>query len=96
MDCEKQKAACAEYAQSNGGSIVEVARTSGRKGAVVLSKDGRVLYDPFVMEPVKEVITKEPMTEMEEGLKGCTQGEVTAKVETRKPSQRRKPATKKK
>lgn len=96
MDYEKQKADCAGYAQNNGGTVADVLRTSGRKGAAVISKDGRILYDPFVMEPVKEVITKEPMTEMEEGLKGIHQGEVTAKVETRKPSQRRKPATKKK
>lgn len=65
MQYEQQKNACAEYAQRNGGSVADVLRVSGRMGAVVLSKDGRTIYDPFVIEPIKEVITAEPMKEME-------------------------------
>lgn len=59
MQYEKQKAACAEYAQRNGGSVADVLRTNGHKGAVVLSKDGRTIYDPFVIEPIAEVIPAE-------------------------------------
>lgn len=96
MDYEKQKSVCAEYAQGNGGSVADVVRISGRKGAVVLSKDGRVLYDPFVLEPVKEVITKEPQTKVEEGINNRPQGEISAKVDAPKPVQKRKPGGKKK
>lgn len=59
MQYEQQKNACAEYAQRNGGSVADVLRVSGRKGAVVLSKDGRTIYDPFVIEPIQEVIGAE-------------------------------------
>lgn len=96
MDYEKQKAECAEYAQKNGGTVADVLRTSERKGAAVISKDGRILYDPFVMEPVKEVITKEPMTEMKEGIKERAQGEIAAKVETPRPPQKKKSGARKK
>lgn len=96
MDYEKQKADCAGYAQNNGGTVADVLRTSGRKGAAVISKDGRILYDPFVMEPVKEVITKEPMTEFEKGIRNRAQGEITAEVEAPKHSQKKKSGTKKK
>lgn len=96
MNYEKQKTVCADYAQENGGTVADVLRTSGRKGAAVISKDGRILYDPFVMEPVREVITKEPMTKMEEGIDRRPQGEISATVETHKPAQKRKPGGKKK
>lgn len=62
MQYEQQKAACAEYAQQNGGSVADVLRVSGRKGAVVLSRDGRTIFDPFVIEPIKEVVV-EPKVE---------------------------------
>lgn len=63
MQYENQKAACDEYAQHNGGIVADVLRVSGRKGAVVLSKDGRTIYDPFVIEAIKEVITEKPVKE---------------------------------
>ena len=96
MNYEKQKAECAEYAQKNGGTVADVLRTSERKGAAVISKDGRILYDPFVMEPVREVITKEPMTEMEEGIKERPQGEITSDVWTPKPAQKKRTGSRKK
>lgn len=65
MQYEKQKEASAKYAQKNGGSVADVLRVSGRKGAVVLSKDGRTIYDPFVVEPIAEVITAQPAGEKE-------------------------------
>ena len=64
MQYEQQKAACAEYAQQNGGSVADVLRVSGRKGAVVLSKDGRTIYDPFVIEPIKERVQEEVKIEL--------------------------------
>lgn len=97
MDWEKQKAVCAEYAQKNGGSVADVIRTSGRKGAVIISKDGRILYDPFVLEQVKEVIAKEPLTKMADSIKERPQGEVSTVLEAPKPAaQRKKPGTRKK
>lgn len=69
MQYENQKAACAEYAQRNGGSVADVLRTSGRKGAVVLSKDGRTIFDPFVIEPIQEIITEDPIKEVENTVK---------------------------
>lgn len=97
MDYEKQKADCAGYAQNNGGTVADVLRTSGRKGAAVISKDGRILYDPFVLEPVKEVITKEPLTKMADSIKERPQGEVSTVLEAPKPTaQRKKPGTRKK
>lgn len=60
MNYEKQKAACASYAQRNGGSVADVLRTSGRRGAVVVSKDGRPVFDPFVIEPIAELLTGTP------------------------------------
>lgn len=100
MQYEKQKAACADYAQRNGGSVADVLRVSGRKGAVVVSKDGRTIYDPFVIEPIKEVITKEPMKEMKNAIKERVTEEV--KLEATAPAvpaaplaPRRKPAPKK-
>lgn len=87
MQYENQKAACAEYAKRNGGDVADVLRVSGRKDAVVVSKDGRVLYDPFVIEPIREVVTNKPLTEMEE---------IRAQVEAPKPAQRRKSGSRKK
>lgn len=69
MQYEKQKEACAEYAQLNGGSVADVLRVSGRKGAVVISKDGRTIFDPFVIESIAEIITKEPMKDFETAVK---------------------------
>lgn len=60
MEYEKQKRLCANYAQENGGAVSDVVRVSGRKGAVVLSKDGRVIYDPFIVEAIASVVAKEP------------------------------------
>lgn len=94
MQYEQQKAACAEYAQQNGGSVADVLRVSGRKGAVVLSKDGRTIYDPFVIEPIKEVFTAEPMKEMESAVKERVQEEV--KIELPAPAPKKKPAPRKK
>lgn len=100
MQYENQKAACADYAQRNGGSVADVLRNSGQKGAVILSKDGRVLYDPFVIDPIKEVITAEPMKEMEKAVEQRVKGEV--KVESEAPAQaesaspKKKPAPRKK
>lgn len=96
MNYENQKAACEDYAKRNGGTVADVLRTSERKGAAVISKDGRILYDPFVMEPVKEVITKEPMTDMEEGIKERPQGEITSDVEAPKPAQKKRTGSRKK
>ena len=70
MQYEKQKEACAKYAQKNGGSVADVLRVSGRKGAVVLSKDGRTIYDPFVVEPIADVITAQPAGEKEAAAPG--------------------------
>ena len=83
MDYEKQKADCAGYAQNNGGTVADVLRTSGRKGAAVISKDGRILYDPFVMEP-------------EEGIRNRARGEITAEVEAPKHAQKKKSGARKK
>ena len=94
MQYENQKAACADYAQRNGGSVADVLRNSGQKGAVILSKDGRVLYDPFVIDPIKEVITAEPMKEMEKAIEQRVEGEV--KIESEAPAQAEPAAPKKK
>ena len=94
MQYENQKAACADYAQRNGGSVADVLRNSGQKGAIILSKDGRVLYDPFVIDPIKEVITAEPMKEMEKAVEQRVEGEV--KVEFEAPAQAEPAAPKKK
>ena len=94
MQYENQKAACADYAQRNGGSVADVLRNSGQKGAVILSKDGRVLYDPFVIDPIKEVITAESMKEMEKAVEQRVEGEV--KVESEAPAQAEPAAPKKK
>ena len=94
MQYENQKAACADYAQRNGGSVADVLRNSGQKGSVILSKDGRVLYDPFVIDPIKEVITAEPMKEMEKAVEQRVEGEV--KVEFGAPAQAEPAAPKKK
>lgn len=80
MQYENQKSACADYAQRNGGSVADVLRVSGRKGAVVLSKDGRTIYDPFVIEPIAEVITKEPMKEMEKAVEERVKEEVVVEA----------------
>ena len=80
MQYEQQKATCAEYAQRNGGTVADVLRVSGRTGAVVLSKDGRTIFDPFVIEPIKDVITKEPMKEMEAAVKERVTEEVKAEL----------------
>ena len=80
MQYENQKSACADYAQRNGGSVADVLRVSGRKGAVVLSKDGRTIYDPFVIEPIAEVITKEPMKEMEKTVEERVKEEVVVEL----------------
>ena len=94
MQYENQKAACADYAQRNGGSVADVLRNSGQKGSVILSKDGRVIYDPFVIDPIKEVITAEPMKEMEKAVEQRVEGEV--KVESEAPAQAEPAAPKKK
>lgn len=99
MQYEKQKSDCAIYAQRNGGSVADVLRTSGRQGAVVISKDGRVLYDPFVIEPIKEVITKEPKTEMKQAVEERVQEEVKVEAPAAaapKPAPRKKAPAKKK
>lgn len=70
MKYEDQKVACARYAQKNGGSVADVIRVSGRRGAVVLSMDGRTIYDPFVVEPIAEVITAQPAGEKEAAAPG--------------------------
>ena len=88
MQYEKQKAACEEYAQQNGYSVADVIRVSGRKGAVVLSKDGRTIFDPFVIEPISEVITAKPMTQMKEAVKDRVDEEV--KLEVQDPAPKRK------
>lgn len=95
MQYEQQKAACTEYAQQNGGSVADVLRINGNRGSVVLSKDGRTIYDPFVIEPIKEVITAEPMKKMEKAIKERVQEEVEAEIE--KPAApKKKPAPRKK
>lgn len=99
MQYENQKVACADYAQRNGGSVADVLRNSGQKGAVILSKDGRVLYDPFVIDPIKEVITAEPMREMEKAVEQRVEGEVkveTAAPDEAEPAPKKKPAPRKK
>lgn len=95
MQYEQQKAACAEYAQQNGGSVADVLRVSGRKGAVVLSKDGRTIYDPFVIEPIKEVFTAEPMKEMESAVKERVQEEVRVELPAAAPKKKAAPRKKK-
>lgn len=94
MQYEQQKAACAEYAQQNGGSVADVLRVNGNKGAVVLSKDGRTVFDPFVIEPIKEVFTAEPMKEMEEAVKERVTKEVKFELPAAEP--KKKPAPRKK
>ena len=95
MQYEKQKAACEEYAQKGNGVVADVLRVSGRKGAVVLSKDGRTIYDPFVMEPIKEVITAEPMKEMKNAVKDRVDEDVTLEAKPVVPK-KKAPARKKK
>lgn len=97
MQYEKQKAACAEYAQQNGGSVADVLRVSGRKGAVVVSKDGRTIFDPFVIEPIADIITAKPMQESNKAVKERIQEEVNIEMETPArpaPAQRRATARK--
>lgn len=94
MQYEQQKAACAEYAQQNGGSVADVLRVNGNKGAVVLSKDGRTVFDPFVIEPIKEVFTAEPMKEMETAVKERVDEEVKIELPAAEP--KKKPAPRKK
>lgn len=88
MQYEQQKAACAEYAQQNGGSVADVLRESGRKGAVVLSKDGRTIFDPFVIEPISEVMTAEPMKEMETAVKERVDEEVKIELPAAAPKKK--------
>ena len=95
MQYERQKEACAEYAQRNGGSVADVLRVSGRKGAVVLSKDGRTIFDPFVIEPIGEIIPNEPVHETEKVVKEEVEEE--ANLDIRSQSAKKKsPARKKK
>ena len=98
MQYESQKDACAEYAQRNGGSVADVLRVSGRKGAVVVSKDGRTIYDPFVIEPIKEVITDKPMKEMEKAVEERVKEEVSleAQAPAEAATKKKAPARKKK
>ena len=96
MQYEQQKAACAEYAHQNGGSVADVLRVNGNKGAVVVSKDGRTIFDPFVIEPIKDVFTAEPMKEMEEAVKERVTEEVKAELPAAVPEPRKKPAPRKK
>ena len=100
MQYEQQKASCAEYAQKNGGSVADVLRVNGNKGAVVVSKDGRTIYDPFVIEPIKDVNTAKPEKTMEKAVKERVTEEV--KLEADAPvapaapaAPRRKPAPRK-
>jgi hypothetical protein len=95
MQYEKQKEACAEYAQRNGGSVADVLRISGRKGAVVLSKDGRTIFDPFVIEPIAEVITAKPMKEMENAVKERVNEEVKVELPAAEPKKKTAPRKKK-
>ena len=95
MQYEKQKEACAEYAQRNGGSVADVLRISGRKGAVVLSKDGRTIFDPFVIEPIAGVITAEPMKEMETAVKERVNEEVKVELPAAEPKKKAAPRKKK-
>lgn len=97
MNYENQKAACEDYAKRNGGSVADVLRTNGHKGAVVLSKDGRTIYDPFVIEPIAEVITAGPMKEMEKAIKERVNEEVVLEAEPVALAPKKKaPARKKK
>jgi hypothetical protein len=95
MQYENQKAACADYAQRNGGSVADVLRISGRKGAVVLSKDGRTIFDPFVIEPIAEVITAKPMKEMENAVKERVNEEVKVELPAAEPKKKTAPRKKK-
>ena len=90
MNYENQKSACEDYAKRNGGSVADVLRVSGRKGAAVLSKDGRILYDPFVTEPVKEAIVADAKPKDIEPAEGEINAEVT------KPAPKKKAQAKKK
>lgn len=90
MNYENQKAACEDYAKRNGGTVADVLRISNRKGAAVLSKDGRILYDPFVTEPVKEAIVVDAEPEAIEPA----EGEINA--ENTKPAPKKKAPAKKK
>ena len=96
MQYENQKAACADYAKRNGGTVANVLRISNRKGAAVLSKDGRILYDPFVIEPIAEVITAEPMKEMENAIKERVNEEVVLEAEPVAPAPKKKARARKK
>lgn len=95
MQYEKQKEACAKYAQKNGGSVADVLRVSGRKGAVVLSKDGRTIYDPFVIEPIADVITARPMKDMEKAAGERVKEEVSLGPEAKAPKKKATPRKKK-
>ena len=95
MQYETQKAACEEYAQQNGYSVADVIRVSGRKGAVVLSKDGRTIFDPFVIEPIAEVITAKPTEELKKEIKERVDEEVKPKIQDPAPK-RKTPVRKKK
>lgn len=88
MEYEKQKKLCDEYAQKNGGAAIDVRRISGRIGSVVVSKDDRIVYDPFIAEPIAAIKTvKEAQDEIPRPEEGKDQ------KTTRKP---RKPSAKKK
>lgn len=80
MQYENQKAACADYAQRNGGSVADVLRVNGNKGAVVLSKDGRTIFDPFVIEPIEEVITAKPAREMQKAVEERVNEEIEFEI----------------
>ena len=95
MQYEKQKEACAKYAQCNGGSVADVLRVNGNKGAVVLSKDGRTIFDPFVIEPISEVMTAEPMKEMETAVKERVDEEVKIELPAAAPKKKAAPRKKK-
>lgn len=96
MQYEKQKEACVEYAQHNGGSVADVLRVNGNKGAVVLSKDGRTIFDPFVIEPISEVITAKPMKEMETAVKERVKEEVKIEFPAAAPKKKTAPRGKRK
>lgn len=89
MKYEQQKEACAKYAQQEGQTVADVIRVSGNKGAVVLSKDGRTIFDPFVIDAIKEVILEpkvEPLVEpLQEGVKKGPHA-----APKRRPAQRKK------
>ena len=93
MKYEQQKEACEKYAQQEGRTVADVIRVSGNRGAVVLSKDGRTIFDPFVIDAIKEVVVEpkvEPIVEprQEPPVEGVKVEKPAAPK--KKPTQRRK------